>query len=157
VGDCAHFETDPFTIQLPLPHTKVPLNLHLAFDDTYDLPYIVNTDQDTAFGRTSPPKFHRNVYLLAIAKHDTVIVAEALNIFASKQSANAFVTIEVWIVKRNSKPLTDIKEQCMMFDQVRFVPMELPSIPEPVAFCVVVSLHKPECPEHLGQLMKSPL
>jgi hypothetical protein len=102
VGNCAHFETNPFTIQLPLPNTDVTLNFHLAFDETYHLPYIVNTDQDTAFGRVFPPKFCHHVYLLAIAEHDPVTVKDALAEFSSKQRINDGVTIEVWIIKRNN-------------------------------------------------------
>jgi hypothetical protein len=43
-----------------------------------------------------------------------------------------------------------------MFDQVSFVPVDIPSLPDPVACCAVVSLHKNKCPEHIGQMMKSP-
>jgi hypothetical protein len=44
----------------------------------------------------------------------------------------------------------------MMFDQVRFVPVEAPALPEAVTCCAVASLIKPNCPAHIGQIMKSP-
>jgi hypothetical protein len=44
----------------------------------------------------------------------------------------------------------------MMFDQVRFFPVKYPSAPEHVSCCDVASLHKPECPTHIGQMMESP-
>jgi hypothetical protein len=43
-----------------------------------------------------------------------------------------------------------------MFDQVRFIPVTLPVISESVACRAITSLYKPNCPEHIGQMMKSP-
>jgi hypothetical protein len=60
--------------------------------------------------------------------------------------------IQVWLSKRNSATRTDSEEQRMMFDQVRFVP----ALPEAVACPAVTSLIKPDCPVHIGQMMKSP-
>jgi hypothetical protein len=93
--------------------------------------------QATAFGCAFPPKFCRNVYVLAIADHYPATIEEALNDVASKQSVRFTVTVEVWIVKRNINTQTDIEEQQLMFYQVRFIPVDHPSSPEPVACCVV--------------------
>jgi hypothetical protein len=50
----------------------------------------------------------------------------------------------------------EIEEQRMMFDQVRFVPIIIPALPEAVACRAVTSIHKPTYPEHIDQMMKSP-
>jgi hypothetical protein len=70
--------------------------------------------------------------------------------------SSATTTIEVWIIKHTSNTWTDIEEQCTMFDQVRFVHVELPSAVEPVVCRAVASLRKPECHEHIEQMIKSP-
>jgi hypothetical protein len=44
----------------------------------------------------------------------------------------------------------------MMFDQVRFVPIPVPVLPESYAHRAVISLYKPDWPEHIGQMMMSP-
>jgi hypothetical protein len=48
VGDRAHFESDPFVIQLPLPPVGTPLVIHLLYYETYHLTYVNHLDQDTA-------------------------------------------------------------------------------------------------------------
>jgi hypothetical protein len=44
----------------------------------------------------------------------------------------------------------------MMFNQIRFAPINLDTMPDPVACRAVTSLHKPERPEHVGQMVRSP-
>jgi hypothetical protein len=83
----------------------------LAFDETYRLPYIVSVEQASAFGRAFPPHYHPNVYILVIDDHDPVTIEDFLAALNSKQSANAVVSIKIWIVKRNSNICTDIEEQ----------------------------------------------
>jgi hypothetical protein len=134
----------------------IPLNIQLAFDETYHLPYVVQVDQDTAFGRAFPPHFRRNVYILAIGDQDPVTLDETLTAFNSNQSANTVALVDVWLVKRNSNVRTDLEEQQMMFDQVCCVPVALPAISDSVACRAVASLYKPDCLEHIGQMMKIP-
>jgi hypothetical protein len=130
--------------------------MELDFDETYHLPYLVSIGQDTIFGRAFPAQFFWNVYILAVEDQYPVTVEDVLAVINSKQSANAVVSIEMWIVKRNTNVRTDLEEQQMMYDQVRVVPIYLPSLSEPVACRAVASLQKPECPDHIGQMMKRP-
>jgi hypothetical protein len=146
LGDCAHLETEPVAIQLPILPVATALNMELAFDETYHLPYIVSVEQDSDFGRAFPP-------ILVIDDHG---IDGVLADLTSKKSANAVVSIEMWIVKRNSNICTDIEEQNMMYDQVRFVLVSVPSLSEPVACRAIASLHKAYCPKHIGQMIKSP-
>jgi hypothetical protein len=41
----------------------------------------------------------------------------------------------------------------MVFNQVRFAPINIDPMPDPVVCRTVTSLHKPECPEHVGQMV----
>jgi hypothetical protein len=66
------------------------------------------------------------------------------------------VSIEMWIFKRNINIRTDIEEQNMMYDQVNFFAVSVPSLLKLVECRAIASLHKPDCPEHIGQIMKSP-
>jgi hypothetical protein len=156
LGDCAHFETEPFVIHLPLPPIGTALDMELAFDETYHLPYLVSIGQDTSLSHAFPAHFHQNVYILAVADQDHVTVEDVLITINSNQSANAVISIEIWIVKRNNNVHTDLEEQRMMYDQVLFVPVLLPSLPEIFVCRAVAYLHKPECPEYIEQMMKSP-
>jgi hypothetical protein len=156
VGDCAHFEMEPFCVQLPLPPVGISINIQLAFDETHHLPYVVQVDEDTAFGRTFPPHFRRNVYILAIGDQYPVMLDDTLADFNSKQSANTITPIDLWLVKRNINVRTDLEEQQIMFDQVRFVPVTLPVISESVACRAVASLYKPYCPEHIEKNDEEP-
>jgi hypothetical protein len=79
VVDRAHFEMETFCVQLPLPQVGIPLNIQLAFDETYHLPYVVQVNQDTAFGRAFPPHFRCNVYILSIGDQDPVTLNETLD------------------------------------------------------------------------------
>jgi hypothetical protein len=81
-------------------------------------------DQETSFGRAFPPHVRHNVYVLAIGSYDPITVEDVLTAFKSCQSANEVKPIQVWLVKRNSTTRTYIEEQLMMFDQVRFVPVQ---------------------------------
>jgi hypothetical protein len=109
----------------------------------------------TAFGRAFPPNFCCSVYVLAIEAFDLITVDDVLDAFRSCQSANAVMPIHVWLVKHNSATRTVIEEQRMMFDQVRFVPIPVPALPEAVACNAVTSLIKPDCSARVGQIMKS--
>jgi hypothetical protein len=73
IGDCAHFDTEPIAIQVPLPPVTTALHMDLAVDETYNLPYIVSVEQDSTFGQAFPPHFHRNLYILAIDDHEPVM------------------------------------------------------------------------------------
>jgi hypothetical protein len=94
--------------------------------------------------------------MLAISNHYPIIVPKILTYFASQQAANVSISVSVWLVKRNSAQRTDIKEQHMMFDQVRFIPVPVPVLPQAIACHVITSLYKPDCPKHIGQMMQSP-
>jgi hypothetical protein len=63
---------------------------------------------------------------------NSVTVEEVLAVINSKQSAKAVVSIEIWIVKRITNARTDLEAQWIMYDQVHFVPVSLPSLTEPV-------------------------
>jgi hypothetical protein len=156
VGDCAHFETEPVAIQLPLPPVNAALNMELAFDETNHLPNIVTVEQDSDFGQAFPSHFRQNVHILDIDDHDPVTIEDVPAALNSKQNANAVVSIGMWIIKRNSYIRTDIEEQHMMYGQVRFVPVLVPSLPEPITCRDVASLHKADYPGHIDQRMKSP-
>jgi hypothetical protein len=69
---------------------------------------------------------------------------------------SAVAQVDLWIAKGNNLPRTDLEEQRMMFNQVRFSPVAIYPIPDPVARPAVKSLHKPEFPEHVGQMVRSP-
>jgi hypothetical protein len=43
-----------------------------------------------------------------------------------------------------------------MFNQVRFVPVEIPTMPTPVACRAVTPLTKLDCTEHVGQMVRNP-
>jgi hypothetical protein len=62
----------------------------------------------------------------------------------------------LWIVKRKNRPRTDIEEQWQMFNQARFVPVNIPTLPISVVCRIVTSLVKPECPEHVGKMVHHP-
>jgi hypothetical protein len=156
VKDRANFETEPFAVQLSLPPVGTTLGIHLLYDETYRLTYVNHVDQYTAFGRAFPPNFRRSVYVLSIEAFDPIMVDDVLAAFKSSQSANAGMPIQVWLVKRNSATRTDIEEQRMMFDQVSFVPVQVPALLAVVSFRAVTSLIKPDCTAHIGQMMKSP-
>jgi hypothetical protein len=135
VGYRAPFETKPMVIQLPLPHVDTPLGIHLLYYETNHLTYANHVDQDTAFGRAFPLHFRRNIYVLAIEAFYPVMVDHVITAFNSCQSANAIVSIQVWIVNHNSASRTDIEEQRIILDQVCFVPV--PVLLEAVVCCAV--------------------
>jgi hypothetical protein len=128
----------------------------MSFDDSYHLPFLVGTSSDGVLAKSLPPNFRRNIYILAIGVHDHGIVIEVLEACISSQVPSVIAYVDLWIVKRNNRPHTDLEEQRMMFNQVRFAPINLDPIPDSVACRAVTSLHKPECPEHVVQMVWSP-
>jgi hypothetical protein len=44
----------------------------------------------------------------------------------------------------------------MMFNQFRFAPINIYPMSDPVAYHAVTSLRKPNCPDHVGQMVRSP-
>jgi hypothetical protein len=108
-----HFETEPCVIQIPLPPICIPLGIHLFYDETYHMTYVSHVNQGNDFGRAFPPNLRRNVYVLAIEAYDPITVEDVLTAFKSCQSANAVISIQVWLVKRNSATRTDIEEQSL--------------------------------------------
>jgi hypothetical protein len=120
VSDRVPFETEPLAIQVPLPRVGTPLGLQLDFDETYHLPYITHVDQTTDFGKAFPPHFRRSVYVLAINVHDPITIEDILEAFKQCHTVNSVIEVQVWLVKLNAYACTDIEEQIMMFDQVRF-------------------------------------
>jgi hypothetical protein len=97
-----HFETEPFSVQLPLPPIGTPLGTQLAFGEKNHLPYLIHDDQVLPFDHVLPPNFRRNVYILTISTHNPVMIDASLAAFRSCQAAHVTVTIEVWLVKRNN-------------------------------------------------------
>jgi hypothetical protein len=156
LGDRAHFDNEPIQVTVNLPPIGSPLEIKMSFDDSYHLPFLVGTTSDGVLAQSLPPNFRHNIYILAIGVHDPVTVIEVLAAFRSSQVPPAIAQVDVWIVKRNNRPHADLEEQRMMFNQVRFVPINLDPVPDPVACRAVTSLHKPECPEHVGQMVRSP-
>jgi hypothetical protein len=114
-------------------------------------------DQDTAFGQACPSNFHCSIYILAIKRHDPITVEDVLEAFKLFQTMNSIVHVQVWLGKRNDSVRTDIDEQQMMSDQVRFISIPVPLLLNDVTCHAVTSFCHPECPEHVGQMMKSPL
>jgi hypothetical protein len=113
-------------------------------------------DQTTDFGQAFPPHFRQSVYVLAINGHDLITIDDVLEAFKHDQTVNAVVDVQVWIVKRNDSSRIDIQEQRMMFYQVHLVSVPVPVFPDTVACRAVNSLHRPDYPEHIGQMMNSP-
>jgi hypothetical protein len=110
-------------------------------------------NQDIAFGLAFPLHFRRNACVLVIEAFNPIMVDDVLTVSNSCQYANAVMPIQVWIVKRNSASRVGFEEQWMMFDLVFF---SVTIIPETVACQAVISPLKPDCPDHIGQIMKSP-
>jgi hypothetical protein len=156
LGDRPYFDTETFKIVVQLPPIGTPLNIKLSFDGAYHLPYIVSTDIDGVLARSLPANCRRNIYILAIGIFDPVTIYKVLEAFKTNQVAHAISDVDMWIVKRNNRPRTDLEEQRAMFDQVRFAPIEMDLLPEPVACRAVTSLLNPDCPEHVGQMVRSP-
>jgi hypothetical protein len=156
LGDRPHFYTEPFKIVVQLLPNWTPLDIKLSFDDAYHLPHLVSTDMDGILARSLPANFCRNIYILAIDIYDPVTIHEVFEAFKTNQVAHAISDVDMWIVKRNNRPLTDLEEQRAKFNQVRFAPVGMDPLPEPVACRAATSLLKPDCPEHVGQMVQSP-
>jgi hypothetical protein len=76
---------------------------------------------------------------LMIGGFDPVTKSDILEVFKSSQVANATQEVSMWISKRNNRPITDLEEQRRMFNQVRFAPVDIDPILEPVACWAVTS------------------
>jgi hypothetical protein len=72
------------------------------------------------------------------------------------QVPNVTSEVDLWIVKRNNAPSTNIEERHTMFNQLHFAPVLSAPMPDLVACRAVTSLLKPDCPEHVGQMVRSP-
>jgi hypothetical protein len=156
LGDHAHFGTAPMQVSVDPPLIGLPLESNLSFYDSYHLPLLVSTSSDEVFAQSLPPNFRRSIYILAIIVHDPVSVAEVLEAFRSSQVPNAIAQADLWIFKCNTHPHTDLEEQRTMFNQVRFAPVDIYPMPNPVECRAVTSLQKPEFPEYVGQMVRSP-
>jgi hypothetical protein len=97
----------------------------MSLDDSYHLPFLVHTTSDGVLAQSLPPNFRRNIYILAIGVHDSVTVIEVLEACRSSQVTSSIAQVDLWIVKHNNRPRTDLEEQSMMFNQVRFAPFNL--------------------------------
>jgi hypothetical protein len=107
-------------------------------------------------GPVLPPNYRQNMYLLAINGFDPVTTTRVLEALNYSQVARATHDVDMCIAKHNNRPRTDIKVQRIMFNQVRFSPISKDPIPEHVACWAVTYLTKPDCPEHVGQIVRSP-
>jgi hypothetical protein len=76
-----------------------------------------------------------------------------LDAFHSYQAPNATSEVDLWIVIRSNALRTDLEEQRAMFNQFRVDPVLSAPMPDLVAYRVVTSLLKPDCPEHVGQVV----
>jgi hypothetical protein len=85
VYDRAHFETETFVVQLPLPPLGTLLGIHLLYDEIYHMTYVNHVDQDTAFGRAFPPSFRHSLNILAIGAFGLITVDDVLDAFKSCQ------------------------------------------------------------------------
>jgi hypothetical protein len=139
-----------------LPPIGMPLKIQLVFDEAYNLPYIVRAMADGILATSLSAHYRQNVYILAIRGYDPVTVTEVLDGFRSFQVPHATKEIEIWIVKHNNLPRTDIEEKCSMFSQDRVAPVEHNPLSEPVVCRAVTSMIKPECPKHAGQMVRIP-
>jgi hypothetical protein len=157
VSNRVHFETEPLSIQVPLPPVGTRSGLQLEFDETYHLPYITHVNQTTDFVQDFPIHFCRSVYVLAINGYTPISVDDVLDAFKQCQNMNAVIEVQVLLVKRNASARTDIEEQIMMFDQVCFVSVPVPVSPDAVACRAVTSLYRPECPENIEHMMNIPV
>jgi hypothetical protein len=153
LGYRAHFATEPCQVTVQLPPVGSPLKIKVSFDEAYHLPFIVSTVPASVFACSIPPTFWRNIYMLVIGSQDPVTIDEVLEAFHSYQVPNSTSEADLWIVKRNNVPRTELEEQRTMFDQVHFAPVLSALMPDLVACRAVTSLLKPDCPEHVGQLV----
>jgi hypothetical protein len=156
LGGRPHFDTEPFKIVVQLPPIGTPLDIKLSFDDAYQLPYLVSADMDGILARSLPANFLRNIYILAIGIYDPVTIHEVLEAFKTNQVTHNISDFDMWIVKRNNHPRTDLEKQRAMFNQFRFAPVGVDPLPEPVACRAVTSLIKTDCPERVGRMVRSP-
>jgi hypothetical protein len=73
LGDRPHFDTEPIMVTVQLPPVCTPLEIKLAFDETYHLPYLVHAFADGIFALPPlPPTYRKTVYLLASGGFDPV-------------------------------------------------------------------------------------
>jgi hypothetical protein len=154
--DRDHFDTEPFQVTVQLHPLVSSLDVKLYFYESYHLPFMVSTISDSVLRQSIPENFHRNIYILAIGSHYPVTIDEVLTEFRSSQVPNTIADLDLWIVKCNYQPQTDIEEQRHMFNHVHYAPVKSPPMPDLVDCRAVTSLIKPECPEHVGQMVRSP-
>jgi hypothetical protein len=134
----------------------LPLEIKLSSDEAYHLPFLVNTVSNSVFACSLPPNFRRNIYILTIGSQDPVTIDQVLDAFHLYQVPNATSEVAIWIIKSNNEPRTYLEEQPTMFNQGRFAPVLSAPIPDLVACRAVISLLKPDCPEHVGHMARSP-
>jgi hypothetical protein len=103
-------------VTVVLPPIGSPLKIKMSFDDSYHLPFLVGTTSDGVLAQSLPPNFRLNIYILAIGVHYPVTVLEVLEAFRSSQVPSAIAQVDLWIVKRNNRPRTELEEQRMMFN-----------------------------------------
>jgi hypothetical protein len=156
LGEQAQFNMEPFQVTVQLPPTRSPLEIRLSFDEAYHLPFLVRNVPDSVFYCSLPPIFHRNIYILALESQAPVTIDEVLDACRSYQVPNATSDVDLWIVKRNTTPRTDLQEQRTISNQVRVAPVKSDPILELVACHAVNSVLKPYCPEHVGHMVRSP-
>jgi hypothetical protein len=156
IGDRAHFNTEPIQVTVELPPVSSSLEIKLSFDDAYHLPFLVSTTPTGLLAYSLPPTLCCNICILVIGAHDPVTIPEVLEAFRSRQVRNAVAQVNLWIVKRNNRPRTDIEEQRTMFDRVRYAPVSKEPAIAPMVWHAVTSLNKPDCTEHVGKMVRSP-
>jgi hypothetical protein len=132
------------------------LEIKRSFDDAYHLPFLISSTPTGLLARSLPPNFRSNIYILSIGAYNPVTIPDILDAFRSCQVPNAFAQVDLWVVKMNKRPQTDIEKQHTMFNQVLYAPVAVEPVIAPVACRVVPSLKKPACPEHVGQMVRSP-
>jgi hypothetical protein len=111
---------------------------------------------DGILARSLLPNYRQNIYLLAIGGFGPITTLEVLEALKSSQVAHITQDVDMWIVKRNKPPSTDLEEQRSIFKQVRLAPVDIDPIPEHVACRALTSLTKPDCPAHVDQMVRSP-
>jgi hypothetical protein len=104
LGDRAHFDMEPISVTVQLPPIGVNLDIKLAFNKAYHLPYIVHSMTDGSLAKSLPPGFRRNAYIMAIVSHDPITLSDTLTAFTTCQVPHVINPVVMELVKRNTPP-----------------------------------------------------
>lgn len=154
-----------YIIKLPPKSQSSAFGIKIMYSHYYNMSYITQSISHQLFWNQLPPDMRHNVWILSIGSNEPISKEQVIKDLHSNQHQHTSNDVTIILAKRKEVNKSNLEKNRALFHQIRFIKHQSPNedeqtpcdLPIPIANRIINLPNKPATPEHIGQVIHSPL